>query len=79
MRENRSSGSEGGVALTPPSLALSGASRLRKRSTHSRQCWDYGGLLPQGGAGLALGWRLSRGVRKVKFGRCETGGQLWWR
>ena len=31
MRENRSSGSEGGVALIPPSLPLSYASRLTRR------------------------------------------------
>jgi len=35
MRENRSSGSEGGVALIPPSLPLSHASRLIGRSTHA--------------------------------------------
>ena len=45
MRENRPSGSEGGVALIPPSLPLSNASRVRGRRARSRQCKQSGGSL----------------------------------
>jgi len=44
MRENRSSGSEGGVALIPPSLPLSHAPRLCKRPVLRRQLLECGGF-----------------------------------
>ena len=45
MRENRPSGSEGGVALIPPSLPLSNASRSRRRRGESRQRMEFGASL----------------------------------
>ena len=46
MRENRPSGSEGGVALIPPSLPLSNAARVRRHHAESRQRLECGGLPP---------------------------------
>jgi len=51
MRENRPSGSEGGVALIPPSLPLSNAARIRRRHARSRQRLECGGLPP-----LCVSW-----------------------
>ena len=40
MRENRSSGSEGGVALTPPSLPLSDADARNWAAGGTRSVWS---------------------------------------
>ena len=66
MRENRSSGSEGGVALTPPSLPLSHAPRLCKRPVLWRQLLECGGLE------AALDWagRPSSRLRCGRAGKC---------
>ena len=69
MRENRPSGSEGGVALIPPSLPLSNASRPRRRRVGSRQRVECGGLPPLCEAGQGETWpshwggsRLGNGI-----------------
>ena len=56
MRENRPSGSEAGVALIPPSLPLSNASRVRRHHAKSRQRMDCVGLPPLCEAGQGETW-----------------------
>jgi hypothetical protein len=69
MRENRPSGSEGGVALIPPSLPLSCAARVRRHHAESRQRMECGGLPPLCEAGQGETWpshwggsRLGNGI-----------------
>jgi len=68
MRENRPSGSEGGVALIPPSLPLSNAARIRRRRAGSRQRMDCVGLPPLCEAGQGETWPSHWGGNRLGNG-----------
>jgi hypothetical protein len=84
MRENRPSGSEGGVALIPPSLPLSNASRPRRRWADMEGCVPPRPLarvvpgppiesLPSGRGGTRPSKSMARRTNPTKAARSPQG------